>query len=749
MIPLELFLTFCASIATVVAQNSPVVVCVAGQCLAGFSNTTIGTGISGAPTSVLLLPGQYSDTTNPQFLHDLLVSSSSTLSPSAGFENSTLSRNLPLNLALSPGLAIYSQSLYGGTAGFSSLPSTPVVNSSTPIQASSMSISSNTWASLTIGSDSQRVIVWDSIPDVSQLPVTGSLSLTDMQSAACSPPCSGSAVCSPSGSCSCPTGFTGSSCESCTKGFFGPQCQPCPAGCTSCDEGISGSGRCLSPTVANPPSSCNCLNGQCSSDGSCTCNMGFTTADNGTFCAKCSPGFFLTSTGDCKACQLGCSACADGNGVCQTCKSGFTLDANDRTKCNAQQSTTNTGTVCPDGSFGDGARCQPCSPSCRTCKGATSSDCILCAAGSYAFNGGCVAADGNGVCQGTKLIADNNKNACDACGAKCTSCAIPNFSAASTVDQLQCTGCLPGSFLSQGKCVESCPQGTFVDPKDNVTCSACDSSCSTCVGSSTFCLSCSSTSSLADSDGKCTSTCPSNTFQNPTTRRCSPCHPDCATCTGTSFDQCQSCPRDRPVLVNGRCLATCSKNQFFDGVRCQSCDSTCASCTGSGSEKCLSCSSSRQVLRAGRCVDAGCTNSTSVVLGLGVCLSSLVTVPPSGELPTIPGLEAPTVIVKKAKLEWWQILLMVLGCIFIFVVIVMLWRRRMRKKRAAETKEFARAKRLDGDGGGWRWRMVRFGERLFGHRPSRRVYPEEVDVERGNGVQMRDVGLQSNNPFRK
>ncbi|KAK1233363.1 hypothetical protein PQX77_003472 [Marasmius sp. AFHP31] len=370
MIPLKLFLTFCASIATVVAQNSPVVVCVAGQCLAGFSNTTIGTTISGAPTSVLLLPGQYSDTTNPQFLHDLLTSSESTLAPSAGFENSTSSRNLPLNLALSPGLAIYSQSLYGGTEGFSSLPSTPVVNSSTPIQAGSMSISSNTWASLTIGSDSQRVIVWDSIPDVSQLPVTG-----------------------------------------------------------------------------------------------------FTTADNGTLCAKCSPGFFLTSNGDCKACQLGCSACADGNGVCQTCKPGFTLDGNDKTKCNALQSVTNNGTVCPDGSFGNGARCQLCSPSCRTCRGATSNDCVICAAESYAFNGGCVAADGNGVCQGTKLIADNNKNACDACGAKCTSCAIPNFSVASTVDQLQCTGCLPGSFLSQGKCVESCPQGTFVDPKDNVTCS--------------------------------------------------------------------------------------------------------------------------------------------------------------------------------------------------------------------------------------------------------------------------------------
>ena len=57
-----------------------------------------------------------------------------------------------------------------------------------------------------------------------------------------------------------------------------------------------------------------------------------------------------------------------------------------------------------------------------------------------------------------------------ACGAKCTSCKIPNFNVASTVAQLQCTGCLPGFFLSQGKCVESCPSGTFVSSQDNLTC---------------------------------------------------------------------------------------------------------------------------------------------------------------------------------------------------------------------------------------------------------------------------------------
>ena len=57
-----------------------------------------------------------------------------------------------------------------------------------------------------------------------------------------------------------------------------------------------------------------------------------------------------------------------------------------------------------------------------------------------------------------------------ACGAKCTSCQIPNFSTDSIISQLQCTGCLPGYFLSQGKCVESCPPATFLSPQDNLTC---------------------------------------------------------------------------------------------------------------------------------------------------------------------------------------------------------------------------------------------------------------------------------------
>ncbi|RDB19354.1 Extracellular matrix protein FRAS1 [Hypsizygus marmoreus] len=712
-----------ALVVSVFAQSSPSVVCVAGQCLQGFSNTTIGAKLSaaGAPTSIHLLPGQYTATTNPQLLHELLTSQFTSYTPSAGFTNATSSTALPLNLALEPGLAIYAQRLYSGQAGFSQLPSAPATaNSSTPLTASSLAMSSNVWVAVSTGSN-DRVVLWDAIPDVAQLPTgtSTSLSLLDMQSSACSPACSGSGVCSASGTCTCPSGFTGASCETCASGFFGPTCQACPAGCTSCDEGISGSGRCLTPVVPNAPSTCNCLNGECGSNGQCACNSGWTTADNGTACAKCSPGFFLTSTGDCQVCQLGCTQCADTTGACIACKQGFTQDPNDKTRCNTLPSTTTTGTPCPEGSFSNEATCSLCSPSCKTCTGPTSNDCVICAAGQYLFNGNCVGTNSDGVCEGSNLIADNIKHECDSCGAKCTSCKIPGFSAASTVNQLQCTGCLPGFVLSDGKCVETCPTGTFVSSQDNLTCIPCDSSCGTCSGAANFCLTCAG-NELA-SNGKCVSACPSGTFSTPGS--CVTCHPDCATCSGTSFNQCSSCPPDRPVLTNGRCLPTCSRSQYFDKTSgsCQTCDSSCSSCSGPGPSSCLACSSASQVLRGGSCVQANCAGSSNVIAGLGVCLSELVQVPTVTEsgspaLPSITGLTNPTVTnAPRRTLEWWQILLMALGCAFIFLMFLMCWRRRARKQRAKRTALFVSVKKLDTKLS-WRGRFVRFGERFFGHR---------------------------------
>lgn len=249
--------------------------------------------------------------------------------------------------------------------------------------------------------------------------------------------------------------------------------------------------------------------------------------------------------------------------------------------------------------------------------------------------------------------------------------------------------------------------------------SACSSSCSTCAGSANFCLTC--PSGQVASSGKCVSTCPSNTFSS--SGSCLPCHPDCSTCSGTSFSQCSSCTPSRPVLTNGRCLPTCSKTQYFDTTTstCQACDSSCSSCSGPDPKGCLACSSSTQVLRSGSCVSANCQGSTSVIPGLGVCLSELVEVPSSSgsgsaPLPSITGLTDPTVITVRRGLSWWEILLMTLGCAFIFVVILWCWRRRARKQREKRTKTFARVKKLDGPQQGWKWRLVRFGERLFGHK---------------------------------
>ncbi|KAF9026747.1 growth factor receptor domain-containing protein [Hymenopellis radicata] len=714
---LGLFLSFLLFGAPAAANSTSSVVCVAGQCLQGFSNITLGVTLTShdSSTSLRLLPGSYSDTTSPQLLHDLLTSSSASLSSGVGFTNST-NLNLPLTVAVDTGMIIYADSLYGGSTAYTTLPSQPVSNSSTPIAASSLALSSNVWAAVSVG-NTDRVIIWESVPDVSQFGIlSGDMALLDLQSTACSPSCSGNGVCSASGTCTCATGFTGSSCESCKSGFFGPNCQACPSGCSDCDDGITGSGRCLKLEVKNDPSTCDCLNGECSSSGSCTCNPGWTAASNGTACAKCQDGFFLTSTGDCKICQLGCTSCSDGTGVCIACADGFTQNANDKTKCTAESTKSSSGAVCPDGSFGDGsAQCKSCDPACKTCNGATSNNCLTCASGTYVFNGTCVSASSTGVCDGGSLIADNNKGACDTCGAKCTSCQIAAFTTASTVDQLKCTACLPGSFLSNGACIDSCPSGTFVNPSDNSTCTACDSSCSTCAGSASFCLTCPN-SQLA-SDGTCVASCPSGTFKKDS-GTCLTCHPDCATCSGGSFNECSTCPSDRPVLNNGRCLPTCSSSQFFDTTAgsCKSCDSSCSSCYGSSSNQCLSCSSDK-VLRSGSCVAANCADGTSVVSGLGVCLSELVEVPKasgtssSSPLPSITG-----------------ILLMALGCAFIFLAILMLWRRRARKQRAKRTAMFASAKNLPHKDT-WRYRLVRFGEKLFGHNRSRRAYPEMESEE--------------------
>lgn len=363
-------------------------------------------------TKVILLPGQYTSTTNPQLLHDVLTSPSSTLSTSPGFEKSSSSRELPMSVAIEPGLAVYPQSLYSGAPHFIQLPPS-LANGSQLIPlppTNALLLSPDIYAILGTTSN-EHIVLWDSVPDMNQLPLSQNisfLSLIEIQSSSCSTPCSSAGLCSPGGkTCLCPPNFAGSSCEDCAPGFFGPSCLPCPACANSkCDQGISGTGRCLNPQIPTALETCNCLNGRCSSTGGCECNPGWTTADSGIACAKCdkAKGFFQDPEGNCRVCPLSCTECADGQGACTACIPGFALDS--KGVC------APAGVKCPDGFFGDGEQCVACAGGCKTCAGSADT-CVVCASGSFTLNGECVRANADGICGDTSLIADNVNHVCN------------------------------------------------------------------------------------------------------------------------------------------------------------------------------------------------------------------------------------------------------------------------------------------------------------------------------------------------
>ena len=150
--------------------------------------------------------------------------------------------------------------------------------------------------------DNATVIIWDSAPDTATLPLPPPpIGITNIQSSGCSPPCTGAGTCSlflPI--CVCSEGYNGTLCQFCAEGHFGPTCQPCPSNCTSCDQGMSGSGRCLVPK-AHTAAECECLNGVCDANGQCNCLPGWGKAVNGTKCAQCEPGFFLSKSGGCQS----------------------------------------------------------------------------------------------------------------------------------------------------------------------------------------------------------------------------------------------------------------------------------------------------------------------------------------------------------------------------------------------------------------------------------------------------------------
>ncbi|CEL54465.1 Proprotein convertase subtilisin/kexin type 5 OS=Rattus norvegicus GN=Pcsk5 PE=2 SV=3 [Rhizoctonia solani AG-1 IB] len=662
-------------------------VCSPTQCIPGTFNTTLGASFS----SVILLPGTYSsDSAASQ-----LVSLSNPPSTPPGVIASD-SSSFPYTVSLSSGALAFGTTQYNSNSTLVGLSS----NLSSPRLPASLAVPPNTAVTFRSASSQSSLVIFASVPDTAQLPLAApDLAFSVVQSTSCSPACASGGACTASGTCACAEGFSGSQCEQCAPGFFGPACQKCQDAC--CDDGMTGSGKCLGSKNETSSDLCGCDKGICGSGGSCTCNQGWaspTSGQNSTAkCSVCAPGFFLDTSGECQVCSQGCTACASPSGVCTTCRANFSPDPNDRTKC-APSTGSNT-TTCPDGQFLDPATstCSSCSPLCKTCTGPLSIQCVACGAGQFMGPGNrCVAVSSQGVCQGTKLVANNAKGICDACPSTCTSCSFPSFSVVSTPAQITCSACLPGFVLTPSKrCERTCPAGSFVSPQDGFTCTPCDGSCAECAGEATFCTACSGGRGALD--GKCVGSCPSGTIlsqsvsTNSTGTTCLSCHADCATCSGPGSTQCSTCPPSRPLKSSdGRCLpaSSCGAQSFFDSASgsCRACDAGCANCAGAGVQMCTACPVGK-VLQSGQCVDSGCGETY-----LGLCLSALVT---STKTTTTVGLSP------------LHGALVGTSSIGFFALGLLVWRRRARKQRAARTAAFADTlPDNDTNRGRWEWGRV-------------------------------------------
>jgi len=172
---------------------------------------------------------------------------------------------------------------------------------------------------------------------------------------------------------------------------------------------------------------------------------------------------------------------------------------------------------------------------------------------------------------------------------------IPNCSYAT---EEKCILCDTGFLLHDGKCVSSCPDGTFIN-KDTLSCDNCDSTCITCTALNK-CIECKNNLllSVTDTEAKCVNSCPIGMVPDVDNKKCTDCSENCMNCK--TVDVCDQCNPDK-YLLNGKCTETCPDGTFKDSnpKQCKNCMDNCAKCDTF--EKCEECKSGT-FLKDGVCV---------------------------------------------------------------------------------------------------------------------------------------------------
>lgn len=187
----------------------------------------VSTPVNGTTWQIALLPGTYSPATsafrtdNTSADLSSVFSSQSVPTVPTGFSASgsvDSSSSASYTVALQPGLTTYSSAMYQGSSTRISPPQNASNSTASrfPQKVESLLLTSDTVAIARFASDkSTQMVLWDSLYDAGQLPSgagSGGLDIVQVQSRACTPPCSSGGVCNADGTCACAPGFTGKTC---------------------------------------------------------------------------------------------------------------------------------------------------------------------------------------------------------------------------------------------------------------------------------------------------------------------------------------------------------------------------------------------------------------------------------------------------------------------------------------------------------------------------------------------------------
>jgi len=354
-------------------------------------------------------------------------------------------------------------------------------------------------------------------------------------------------------------------------------CSSSPFTCTECDpDSFYYDGYCACPVGKfDTDSGIGILCQVCNTDDN-TCNLCYPNSEYNPSTAQCQcpPGIYYDSDRSegiacelCNTSDLGCAMCFAGTillaEACQCPLDTYDADPSDNqfecipcstTEESCQMCFENSirydaSCVCKDGyydaSYSAGLVCRTCDPSCKTCWGPLSRNCLLCkdpfAVAKY---------DSPCECQGGYYSSSNGCAQCmEDCltcsnGTTCDSCRDKN---AEVIKGLcQCKENLK-TILSAPLMCSRCPQGTY---HEGGQCVGCNPECETCEKAA-YCLTCLNPELVPAETGGCKATsCKEGYYL--IGRVCEPCKVLCLVCEGT-HNNCSKCVPRATIQTDGSC----------------------------------------------------------------------------------------------------------------------------------------------------------------------------------------------------